>query len=223
MSSKKDNDKIFDSLLTEALNEVESEFNPNLPEEMDIEFSQEHKAKMKKLFDSEKKRLWYKQSFRLMQRITACFLVLIAISGVTVMSVKPLRISFLEFLSDSQQVNKSVTVNKETYETDKISLGYIPPGFEPEEEKVSDGITYLKFSNNSENITVSVYSGENAENIKPLADNCEQIIINGHHAVYSEENNEHILMMYSDNSIYIINSTINKEKIVEIAQNLKEK
>ena len=221
-------DKVFDTLLNEALSDVESEPNPDLPEEMDFEFSAEHKAKMKRIFDGEKKKIWRKQLYKSVSHIVACLIVLIVISGVTIMSVDALKIRFLNFVFNTNQTNTEITVSEETesgmYETDELLLGYIPTGFNLKTQKISPNMIRLVFNNESDNIVISVYSSNGMMSIDTEdSDYYENFDINDFKALYVENKNGHTLTMYNDSIMCIIKSTISKKEIVEIAQNFRKK
>lgn len=220
-------DKVFDTILYDALKSVESEPNSNLPEEMDVEFSEKHKAEMKKIFEREKKKVRIKQLHKSASRAVVCLMVLVLVSGVMVMSVNALRIRFLNFAFNISQSNTEITAVEDSdggrYDTDRLSFEYIPVGFALAEQKISDTIIYLKFSNGTDYVIILCCPSEGMTSIDTENAECSQMTINGMKALYSENENGKILVIYDDNEIYMVKGTISKEEIVEIAQNLRKK
>lgn len=227
MSDREMVDKIFETMVHEALEEVEQEDTYQSCDNFDFEFSEQHKEKMKKIFDREKKKIWIRKFGKSMQRVAAGLLVVILVSGVAVMSVSAWRVKFLNFIFDTQQTNTEITtnedVNQATYNTDLVSLNYIPEGFSLEKQMITEALTYLKFSDPVNDFTITITPLEGKISLDTESAYCEKIDINDNEALYSETDTEKILVIENIDKIITIRSSIEKGEIIKIAQNLKIK
>lgn len=143
------------------------------------EFSDEHKAKMEKLFA---KPQWYMVFYRIPRRVLIAVLTFIIIVAVT-LSVKAIREPLFSFISGlfggerteyfSSDKDKEIAENKKinTY----FKLYYVPEGFELVSEKKTDTLNYFEYSNGNETFSfeqkrvssVKPYIPENARYVDP--------------------------------------------------------
>lgn len=118
------------------------------------EFSEEHKAKMEKLFA---KPQWYMVFYRIPRRVLIAVLTFIIIVAVP-LSVKAIReplFSFISGLFGGERTEYfSSDKDKENAENKKINtyfkLYYVPEGFELVSEKKTDTLNYFEYSNGNE-------------------------------------------------------------------------
>ena len=227
MSDREMVDKIFETMVHEALEEVEQEDAYPSCDNFDFEFSEQHKEKMKKIFDREKKKIWIRKFGKSMQRVAAGLLVVILVSGVAVMSVSAWRVKFLNFIFDTKQTNTEITTNEDTnqatYNTDLFSLHYIPEGFSLEKQMIAEDLTYLKFSDSVNDFIISITPLEGKVSLDTENAYCEKININDNEALYSETDTENILVIENREEIISIKSSLKRDEIIKIAQNLKIK
>ena len=227
MSDREMVDKIFETMVHEALEEVEQEDAYPSCDNFDFEFSEQHKEKMKKIFDREKKKIWIRKFGKSMQRVAAGLLVVILVSGVAVMSVSAWRVKFLNFIFDTKQTNTEITTNEDTnqatYNTDLLSLNYIPEGFSLEKQMIAEDLTYLKFSDSVNEFIISITPLEGKVSLDTENAYCEKININDNEALYSETDTENILVIENREEIISIKSSLKRDEIIKIAQNLKIK
>lgn len=227
MSDREMVDKIFETMVHEALEEVEQEDAYPSCDNFDFEFSEQHKEKMKKIFDREKKKIWIRKFGKSMQRVAAGLLVVILVSGVAVMSVSAWRVKFLNFIFDTKQTNTEITTNEDTnqatYNTDLLSLNYIPEGFSLEKQMIAEDLTYLKFSDSVNDFIISITPLEGKVSLDTENAYCEKININDNEALYSETDTENILVIENREEIISIKSSLKRDEIIKIAQNLKIK
>ncbi len=143
------------------------------------EFSDEHKAKMEKLFA---KPQWYMVFYRIPRRVLIAVLTFIIIVAVP-LSVKAIREPLFSFISGlfggerteyfSSDKDKEIAENKKinTY----FKLYYVPEGFELVSEKKTDTLGYFEYSNGNETFSfeqkrvssAKPYIPENAQDIDP--------------------------------------------------------
>lgn len=143
------------------------------------EFSEEHKAKMEKLFA---KPQWYMVFYRIPRRVLIAVLTFIIIVAVP-LSVKAIReplFSFISGLFGGERTEYfSSDKDKENAENKKINtyfkLYYVPEGFELVSEKKTDTLNYFEYSNGNETFSfeqkrvssAKPYIPENAQDIDP--------------------------------------------------------
>lgn len=143
------------------------------------EFSDEHKAKMEKLFA---KPQWYMVFYRIPRRVLIAVLTFIIIVAVP-LSVKAIReplFSFISGLFGGERTEYfSSDKDKENAENKKINtyfkLYYVPEGFELVSEKKTDTLNYFEYSNGNETFSfeqkqvssAKPYIPENAQDIDP--------------------------------------------------------
>ena len=191
MSKKETFDKMFDALLDEAIETIESQPDINLPDEIELTASAKHEERMRKLFAKERAKLKRKKLFKNIQRVAACFLALVLVSGVTVMSVDALRVRFLNFVFDTQEIKTRISLKEEgtQYSTEDVTLEYIPAGFVLDREEVDTKKIYLKFKNETEYFSVSVAEATANKSIDTENSAVETMTINDMEAMYSENDN----------------------------------
>ena len=143
------------------------------------EFSDEHKAKMEKLFA---KPQWCMVFYRIPRRVLIAVLTFIIIVAVP-LSVKAIReplFSFISGLFGGERTEYfSSDKDKEIAENKKINayfkLYYVPEGFELVSEKKTDTLNYFEYSNGNETFSfeqkrvssAKPYIPENAQDIDP--------------------------------------------------------
>lgn len=143
------------------------------------EFSEEHKAKMEKLFS---KPQWYMVFYRIPRRVLIAVLTFIIIVAVP-LSVKAIReplFSFISGLFGGERTEYfSSDKDKEIAENKKINayfkLYYVPEGFELVSEKKTDTLGYFEYSNGNETFSfeqkrvssAKPYIPENARYVDP--------------------------------------------------------
>lgn len=216
-------EKVFDNVLDEALIKMARTPNPDLPDDEPVEFSQEHKNKIEQIFRQAKKRE-IKSVFRNnAKRIAICAAVLILLLGITAMSVGAVRNRILNFIHNTEETNSkfgiSDSYDPETYSDDKISLGYIPHGF----HMVKRGASYVEFSDDRESINIFVDSDSASGYIDTENAEVEYMTINSYDCYYIEKESYRSLVVYDNGTICTIQSGIDKEELIKIAQNLEIK
>lgn len=143
------------------------------------EFSEEHKAKMEKLFA---KPQWYMVFYRIPRRVLIAVLTFIIIVAVP-LSVKAIREPLFSFISGlfggERTEYSSSDKDKENAENKKINtyfkLYYVPEGFELVSEKKTDTLSYFEYSNGNETFSfeqkrvssAKPYIPENARYVDP--------------------------------------------------------
>lgn len=191
------------------------------------EFSDEHKAKMEKLFA---KPQWYMVFYRIPRRVLIAVLTFIIIVAVP-LSVKAIReplFSFISGLFGGERTEYfSSDKDKENAENKKINtyfkLYYVPEGFELVSEKKTDTLGYFEYSNGNETFSfeqkrvssAKPYIPENARDVDPeFADTPWEI------TYYKVENKNVFLWIYGYNEFRLTaDEAIPLDTLKEIADN----
>ncbi len=191
------------------------------------EFSDEHKAKMEKLFA---KPQWFMVFYRIPRRVLIAVLTFIIIVAVP-LSVKAIReplFSFIsglfggertEYFSSDKEKENAQNSKIETY----FKLYYVPEGFELVSEKKTDTQSYFEYSNGNETFSfeqkrvssAKPYIPENARDIDPeYADTPWEI------TYYKVENKNVFLWIYGYNEFRLTaDEAISLDTLKKIADN----
>ena len=239
-------EKMLDNLIEEAgpiaIKEMESE-QDDVPE---VEFSKEHNEKMKKIFAEARKELEAKSkekaktakisdsdmgssntgkrgsNFRKIVIIAAVLiLVLGLISPITSGWRESFKKYFLDMKTEYSDVKK-VNDIKNNLRVDNVYFGYVPEGFKYDAtvelqsgkviEFVSDNDKYFYLK-----ITKSRWSDKvDTENI-----DVEDIVVNNKDMAYLEKDGKKELSWNENNKLYLLSSNIDKELMINIAQNIE--
>ncbi len=219
-------DKILDSLIDEAIPTVEAMPDKNLPEEKEVAFSEEFETRMGKFFDNERKKRRRKAIARRTKYIAASIAIVFAVSGAAVMSVDAFRVRVFNFVVERRKTNAKITVNEgvqlNSYETDEISLEYIPEGFQLHNDESTENMIFLNFENKDQLFSVSVVSLNAVMTVDTENADVENMTINGMEALYIENEKMKMVVMHDDEKIYTVEGeNIEKAELLNIAQNLK--
>lgn len=224
-----DVEKLIDSMLEDVVPAVSDErAREELTEpEEEITFSPEHEKRMRKLFRQERRRV---QGFRPSKRLVkvAVLLLIVGALGACVMSgqVNAWLVRVQDFFVEVTQKKTSFDYEKDaqgdTYSTDKLSLDYIPAGFELKESvsKV-DGLR-LFFEKDELYFDVSLNSQTGNKEIDSENADVKKIVINGRNAVLSTKENKNILIWNDGEYSFQLIGNISESEIVKIAENLKK-
>ena len=227
MADEQMKEDLFEIVLCQALREIEAEPYPEPQGAAAAEFSELHKLKMKKLFAAEKRKLRRKEYLRSLKYTAACAGLLVFISGAAVMSVSALRVRLLNFVFNTQGGNTEITANEDMqyggYDTEALTIGYLPDGFVLDKQKTKDQMQYLRFVSSTARISFIMYPPDGKTSVDTEGIDYEELTINGRRCLYSNNNDDKILIICDNYHAVIVKSTINREEIVKIAQNLKIK
>ncbi len=218
-------EQAFDMLLTEAAAIAADHIGSSIQEpQEEIEFSQEHKQKMQRLFKSEKNKLRKKKGIKYIKRCLCIAAIIAAVACVGVMSVSAWRAKILNFMMDIGGANSDYSYSEGTgssYSDDYMTLGYIPEGYTQAANEVDKSNMFMVFENGENYFTVTIEATEGKASIDTEDSVVEHISINGYKAVYTSNKNINILIWGDDRYSYTITANIPKEEIVKIAENIK--
>lgn len=223
MQSQKNNmDDLFESLLQEAAVREFDEYNQSLTApDAEIEFSEEHTKKMKKLFRGHKRQENMKK-LRTVAARAACVLVAVTVaSSVAVFSVDAWRVRVMNFVFDPKKIATEINFNDNggtTYSDEYVRLGYVPMGFELTDRIETSKCNVLYFERGEEYFffdmqTIKVDMTIDTENAV-----LENVTVKGHEGIYSAKENANILLWHDDYNVYTVSGSISKEEAMKIAE-----
>lgn len=225
MSEKNVFDTAFDAMLVEALKQ--SEAKSDLPQTMNVEFSARHNSAMKKIFDGERKKMRRHGAMRIAGRIAACVAVFAVVSGTAVMSVSALRVRFLNFVFNTYQTNTEITASENAqngkYDTDEVTVEYIPSGFVLQRQQITDTTIFLVFGNETDRVKITVSQSEGLASVDTEGSQCEEVEADGRRGLYVENERGNTLIMHDNEIAYMLQGTISRDELIKIAQGLKKK
>lgn len=219
-------DKALEAILDEAAKEANMELGKNLQEpEEEIQFSAESEARMRKLFQQERKKRRVKTVRRYSKRAVCALLAVLIISGVAVFSVSAWRVKFLNFILNVGEPNTDYSFGEESqqsYSDDEITLAYIPDGFALEEQDQTERKLKLRFGDGEQyfDLIVNKIAGRMSVDTEDST-GTQQIEINGREAVFTANDNVGTLIWADDTHAYRLMGNLSQAEIIKIAENVK--
>lgn len=227
--------RIFDSILTEALKNRSKIYLSNIPSEdelsKELEFSDGFKDKMNKLMESYKRATARRKVFIYTKKFVACILIAAGLGFGVLMLSQPVRAAIqnviiqwfdkytqFDFQSDSTEV-----------EFKEYTLGYLPEGFEEINQSFSDGFGSIEYRDLIGNDMFFQYF-PSTEDYSVYLDNEHStysiISINGFdaHLFESDVEGRRSRLLWEQNGYtFKITALLNVEEIIKIAENIKIK
>ena len=229
MNRKELYDKALDDLLHYAVPIAAKQMmdEMELPEQ-DYEFSEEHNAKMRKLFRKERNKLMLRKILKYSKRAAIIFLVTIIVAGISIFSVEAWRIKVLNFIVDMQETHSEINFEEgnakgDTYTSDEISFEYIPSGFNLESSSLLQEKIYLLFKNEELYFEFKLRKIDVTIGIDTEKADVNKLTISGSEAIYSTNNNVNILVWNSGDFLYSLSGNIEKKELINIAEKIKNK
>ena len=213
--------EIYNKKLCESL--------PTVEELKDITFSESFEKKMQKLIKAQKKSYFYLIN-TVGKRVAIIVLALIISLTATTFSVKAIRESVIEFITETFEKFTKVTVQNEEYNSDteiefvKTVPEYIPDGYKVESEIEIDGlyqVYYINREKNSIDYCQELYCGTikriNTEDIE-----YQDLLINSYEGVFY--NNGMNTVVFADETyMYTVYGQVSKDELIKIAESIKIK
>lgn len=215
-------DKTLDNLLYYAAQEASKELVNEMPEPERVEFSDEHKKKMEKLFKKQK-RVPIKSYLR---RISAIVAVLIVLSGISIASVQAWRIRFLNFVMHINESNPELRYKENDtegnfYSAEDVNLEYVPGGFKLSESRNNNGKIYLRFENGDLTFSLYIRQIDSTLNVDTENAGAKVIKLNGKDAFLTEKGDIISLLWNNDMHSFALSGNLSENEIVKIAENIK--
>ena len=221
MSENKSFEQALDMMLDDALeivNEQDGQADHPINE---IEFSDEHNAKMQQLFSKIRFNELQRSFLKYGKRVACVFLIAL---GISICSVDAWRTKFIKLFYDENAPNSDYSFNDflSGYTDEYISLSYLPQGFELEKKSVTSRSVILHFTKDNLYLQVKMRDINTQTNTDTETATIEQITIQGYDAIGIYKDNLNQIIWSDNEKAFHIAGNLPKEEIEKIAKNCKK-
>ncbi len=221
----------IDDLIDSAANEAVSELFDNIDksiDDSDISFSENHTVAIDNILKISNVEKPHKAHIGINKKILLIAAV-ISIIVATAFSVDAVRNKFGEYFVNTHQHNTDLNLDEEITPDNysllknkyKPDLGYIPQGFHLDFTDSSGANYIVQYIKDDKCFSVCKSKMPDFHSIDTEDPNAERIDINGFDGFFSIQNDINILTWTIDDIMYTVESNLDKETIVKIAENLK--
>lgn len=224
-------DMALEAMLQASASDMEDNVVESLLEGYDgekHEFSEKHKNNMENLFRRERKSRIYDRTKTYVKRVAVVFILVIAISTITIASVSAWRIKVMNFIMEMTQQDTNINIDKDgfksnSYKDNEMILNYVPEGFILEKiELLQNNYVYYEFAKEHDFFDFRTMDINSSLSIDTEDANVKKITINEREALYSENENNNILVWHDEELIYVLTGNISKNELIKIAKNFKK-
>lgn len=213
-------EKMMDALLKHAAEVAESELLDEATDETPVEFSARHEAQMEAFFKSvrpEKPRLLRPK------RILVLVAALIMLFAVGTVALKP---TILNFFLKTSETNTEIRFGEEepqgdTYETEDVTLGYVPAGMQMVESTRGEENVSLILKKDQLFFHLRIHFKKFIVNSDNQNSNFQKTLIQGYDAFIQEREDNTFITWYNESNTYMLYGNIEKSELIRIAENLK--
>ena len=195
-------------------------------DEIEYEFSNEFKRKIKKLIRQNKTRSQVEAMAFLRMRVVV-FVAAIIILLVSAMSVSAMRAAVFEFITEVNEKFTHIFFNESRSSQDAADgfaiyePAYIPEGFKLV-NKNTDGLVLLEYEKENDFISYSQQCLENvSSNINTEGVRLEELEFKGLPAKYYSNQGVQNLIWYDDKYMYMVSSTLDRDIVFKIAESVE--
>lgn len=223
-------ENVLDQLIDKAAEQIRKEIDNSKIEEVEqVEFSEEHKKKMKQIFKQcrreENKEKLSKLNFHVPKAAAAAVIVLVSIFAI-VGSVGAWKESLVNYVLKIQdKYGKTMSeCNTNFYYYDNLYFGYLPEGYEFEKEMNFKTERSIFFSNLKTKKYIVLSEGNNLSAIKINTEECtvlEEIKIDNKDAIYAETEYEKIIYWEEESGAYTVYSNTGKSDLIKVVEKLE--
>lgn len=207
-------EKMMDALLKHAAEVAESELLDEATDETPVEFSARHEAQMEALFKSvrpEKPRLLRPK------RILVLVAALIMLFAVGTVALKP---TILNFFLKTSETNTEIRFGEEepqgdTYETEDVTLGYVPAGMQMVESNRGETTTNLKFQNLNSYFQVRIQRRESTVNSDNENSNSQKVLIQGQKGFIQERDGNIFIIWTNELTQYTLFGNLTQDELLK--------
>ena len=213
-------EKMMDALLKHAAEVAESELLDEATDETPVEFSARHEAQMEAFFKSvrpEKPRLLRPK------RILVLVAALIMLFAVGTVALKP---TILNFFLKTSETNTEIRFGEEepqgdTYETEDVTLGYVPAGMQMVKNVQSDSNLILKFQTNERFFQLRLSPYGYTSNFDSETASMNEIKIQNRNGYWFEKDGHVSIKWTNEKWVYTLTGNLPKNELISIAENIK--
>lgn len=241
MMDKEFLDRILDQALEEAstIYVKNDELENNIIEDENVEFSDIHKEKMKKLFKEVRREDNRRKAVRLTKKVAIIVLCTLLLTCGLITTVEAWREQVIKFIMQNNDNNyMSINVgdvysennidsgdaNINKFEVDDIKFLYLPEGFEFVKKYTDNMVTYYSFENNDNYIRFKKEKLDvEFEKYADIENTINEKINFVDKEVFKivKDNGRISYVWYDDTNFYDVVSDTDEEKILKFIKNLK--
>lgn len=229
MINKKVDEALFETILEQAFNDVlEEDYERLIRDRHPVSVSKEYKARILKIIHGKEKRRTFQEVAKVAKYAIFVLVILLNIGLISIVCVPTVSAEVKNVISsifDEYTSYSSSNVNNDVkFTTDDYEINYLPPYFELDYQENG---TYLYFSKKDSDKYIiiefldSEYSETNRDN-----ENSEEMIIkiDGYDAyiLTSKHTETTNLFWHNDEHFIIIQSNLDENEIIKIAQNIEK-
>ncbi len=223
MNEKETFEKLFDSLIDEALEDADRQEEDGL-DETEHTFSPQHEAAMARIFRKRKRSASLR---RIVPRISVGFAAAILISCVTIMNVEALRIKVLNMIIESRDDHDEVYVGgmdqndaEGSFNGDTFYLAYIPDGFCLSKEMMNGGTWWMMFEKGAQSFDIIISRAGGTHTIDSEGAQREDVKLKNMEGVYYTSVKRNTMFLCDEKYEYVMNGNIGKDEMEEIMKNI---
>lgn len=211
-------DNLFEELLKESASQAAKELGEEILESEGMELSQEHRQEMEKLF----------AKYRRKERKIPVFLTRTAVCAASVILVftvvfnaDAVKFRFLNMFTNTNPTNTEISfMDGTSYSNSKITVGYVPEGFELETERLTNMI-YVEFRRDKEYFTIEAKDSFGEAKVDTEDSDTESIERNGIEFFFTKKEDANFISYYVDECAINISANIEKDLMLKIAEHIK--
>lgn len=213
-------EKMMDALLKHAAEVAESELLDEATDETPVEFSARHEAQMEAFFKSvrpEKPRLLRPK------RILVLVAALIMLFAVGTVALKP---TILNFFLKTSETNTEIRFGEEepqgdTYETEDVTLGYVPKGMQMVEQITAPNNKSFKFQIDTRFFQLRLSPFKYTSNFDSESANMNEIKIQNKNGYWVEKDGNISIKWTNEKWVYTLTGNLSQNELISIAENIK--
>lgn len=212
-------DNLFEELLKESASQAAKELGEEILESEGMELSPEHQQRMKKLFAKHRRKERKIPVF--LTRTAVCAASVILVFAV-IFNADAVKFRFLNMFTNTNPTNTEISfLDGTSYSNSKITVGYVPEGFELETDTIIDDMIYLKFHRDEEYFKIEAGDSFGEGSVDTENSHMEPIEMNGVTLFFTQKEDANFISYCIDEHIVNISSNIEKDLILNIVKHIK--
>ncbi|MBQ7032558.1 MAG: DUF4367 domain-containing protein [Clostridia bacterium] len=220
-------EKMDEALLKHIASVAEEELLAEMvDEEEEFVFSERHEKQMEKLFAAvaPKKKKQGRPAVRVLL-VAAVLLALAAVGSIAHNENKQrLYTDTTETNTEIRREEVSIAeadVVEGTYETEDLTLGYVPKGMQMTESDRKDTFVMLKFQKGEQFFQIRITKENVVYNLDSQKTGVEKVKIGNSEGYMQEKNGKISIKWYTEDMVYSLLGSIEKDELIKIAENIQ--
>lgn len=222
-------EKLLDHLIEYGGRQYIDEEIKKYEELPELEPSKEFDERMNRMFEDAYKQEERHERIRFGKKIAVIAVAAIGVISAAAMNIKAVRQPVLNLIFKQGNPHTQTTTNTERKNLDKFSFSYIPEGYKCTKKQylLETFQSIYKFENNqsSDRIYIKIQSNQKYDNYinQSILKKYEELTYKKQKYYFLAGKQKNSLLFYKNQSIFSITSSISKDELLKIAQNIKIK